>query len=144
MGTGFRDFTFGVGDGHVQGSDWAEPLNDHYDFRKTRPSGWGQEVGIMANREDEEPWRLDRLRGLAHWLNDNDPSNIRFNIDNLNDHKGCLTVAWAQKPSEEEEAFVCRGWDTSEYQVEHHWPGHPTTSEPVLGGRVAEAEGTCL
>jgi hypothetical protein len=75
---------------------------------------------IEANREDEQPWRLNRIQrlvGYAQALADLEgqvvDEEFYRKIYLISDHKGELTVIWNVEPSEEEKNWLQKAWDSS-------------------------------
>jgi hypothetical protein len=58
---------------------------------------------LTAYREEEEPWRIERLRRVSRYLKG-------LPILSLNDSKGTLTVDWARIPSTECLFHVAKCW----------------------------------
>lgn len=69
---------------------------------------------ISANREDEEPWRLERLRKVVNFIKKN--SEV-INLKELHDHKGMLTVKWTEEPNEADKSLLSLAW----YQEKELW-----------------------
>jgi hypothetical protein len=79
---------------------------------------------LSANRQDEEPRRLERLRKVSVALFDLDfrPGLILA----LHDHKGTLHVNWARQPSVRLLAEVAKAWnDAGELYSNHYIKGQP-------------------
>ncbi|MDH2400145.1 hypothetical protein QCM77_09330 [Bradyrhizobium sp. SSUT18] len=84
---------------------------------------------ITANRQDEEPSRIDRLNRLAEVLLTKGVTKII----GLHDHKGTLYVNWSATPSTSELTTVISAW-AAEYEPHsnHAVNGRPLVSD--VGG----------
>jgi hypothetical protein len=81
-------------------------------------------MNLTAYRSDDEPHRIERLELLRRIL-ENGPL-IDGQILALHDHKGCLSVNWAERPSTGELEFVIRAWWTLiESNSNHYVQGVP-------------------
>lgn len=86
--------------------------------RATPPNDFNG-IALSANREDEEPLRLWRLKDVAVFYSNNIQ---RININGLHDHKGDLTVYWKQEPTNLEKRTIELAWENQnelEENVEH-------------------------
>ncbi|QWT85402.1 hypothetical protein KBP46_18390 [Chryseobacterium sp. PCH239] len=75
-----------------------------------------QNILITANRQDEEPSRIDRLERVALFYSKN---ISEINIYSLHDHKGILTVSWSKEPSNIEKKTIALAW-MNENELEGH------------------------
>jgi hypothetical protein len=103
-----------------------------YLFRNTPPCSKGSnmtetevEIVIDANRADEEPDRLTRLRILRDILvyyQDYFCDSSSAKVVSLYDHKGTLSVDWNAAPTKEQKEMVDSFWDAVffETEVEHY------------------------
>ncbi len=64
-------------------------------------------IKISANREEEEPWRLQRLRDVVEFIKKN--SEV-VGLKELRDHKGILTVTWEIEPHAADKALLELAW----------------------------------
>lgn len=88
-------------------------------YEKSTPSS---EIILSANREIDEPWRIDRLRNAAEFYCKN---VTEINISKLFDHKGFLTVSWIKEPTNSEMKTIELAWvneDELKENVEHIMP----------------------
>lgn len=91
------------------------------------PDMYSLNIIIEANREDEEPWRLNRIQrvvGYAQALADiNNQEQFHTKIYSFLDYKGLLSVVWKSEPTDQEKEWIQKAWDSSvagyEYSVEH-------------------------
>jgi hypothetical protein len=91
------------------------------------PDSYSLNIIIEANREDEEPWRLNRIQrviGYAQALADiNNQAEFHSKIYSILDYKGFLTVVWKSEPTDQEKEWIKKAWDSSvadyENNVEH-------------------------
>lgn len=75
------------------------------------------EITLTAHNSDTESGRLVRLERVIgyvcaladHYGNE----NVLSKIENLHDHKGCLTVTWHVKPTVGEKEFLLKAWESS-------------------------------
>ena len=66
---------------------------------------------FTATNSKTEPFRIDRLKYVYMFLSNSlNESNLK-RIDELNDHKGFLTVYWNDVPSESEIEIVEESWE---------------------------------
>ena len=73
---------------------------------------------LSAYREDEEPWRIERLRDELL------PFISSLPILALHDHKGCLSVNWAHCPTTIDLWLVISAWEQcNEYNSNHYVEG---------------------
>ncbi|HLP53980.1 MAG TPA: PIN-like domain-containing protein [Fluviicola sp.] len=66
------------------------------------------DVELSANRGDEEPWRVERLKRVLKSYSD---KNEIVNFDELHDHKGSLTVHWIKQPTVNERNDIEQAWE---------------------------------
>jgi len=53
---------------------------------------------MIVAAQDEQPWRLERLRRVEAEL----ANEVRRKITRLHDHKGVLSVNWTERPNAQE------------------------------------------
>jgi hypothetical protein len=87
---------------------------------REREEMYSLNIIIAANREDEQPWRLNRIQrviGYAQALADIKSQVIDEEfyrkIYSIYDNKGIPTVIWNVEPSEEEKNWIQKAWDSS-------------------------------
>ncbi|HAO07551.1 MAG TPA: hypothetical protein DCQ50_11265 [Chryseobacterium sp.] len=86
--------------------------------RTTSPKDFNG-ISLSANYEEDEPFRLWRLKDVAVFYSNNIQ---RINITGLHDHKGDLTVYWKQEPTTLEKRTIELAWENQnelEENVEH-------------------------
>ncbi|MCE3296074.1 MAG: hypothetical protein K0R65_1788 [Crocinitomicaceae bacterium] len=74
------------------------------------------DVELSANRGDEEPWRIERLKRV---LNSYSDKNEIVNFDELHDHKGSLRVHWLKQPSRSEKNDIELAWENENELTEN-------------------------
>ena len=80
----------------------------------------GLAVSVDANRSDEEPWRLERLRSVLGWMEAHTFNATLCFLASLYDHKGTLTVVWIHQPTQRDRQVVENAWEAhNECHVEH-------------------------
>jgi hypothetical protein len=67
-------------------------------------------VGMIVTAQDEQIWRLERLRRVEAEL----ANDVRRKITRLHDHKGVLFVNWTERPNIQEIAGVTDVWGRHE------------------------------
>jgi hypothetical protein len=78
-------------------------------------------IKLSAYNQTTEPVRLDRLGLVAACLRE-----TATPILELRDHKGCLSVNWAERPSTADVMRAGKAWEMQcEYQVNHFVRGEP-------------------
>jgi hypothetical protein len=79
---------------------------------------------LTANRSDEEPWRIERLREVA--------KECPPNVIGLHDHKGTLAVNWSSAPSIADLTAVVQAWcDQNEREIDHYLNAAPLAVETM-------------
>ncbi len=68
------------------------------------------EILLTANRSDEEPFRIERLKKAAQIHNLSQYFDGNDNITALHDHKGQLTVTWGQTPTDIDKKMIGSIW----------------------------------
>ena len=87
------------------------------------------DIEIDGSRTNEDQyWRINRVHrivGYAQALADNDNNEDFYKkIKSIYDYKGTLTVEWKSNPSESEEEYLQKAWESivTDYegnQIEH-------------------------
>ena len=75
---------------------------------------------LSANRADEEPWRIDRLREVRDRLA-RAYCNPTPKLLALHDHKGTLSVNWLTPPRTEELGAVIKAWRAENEILSNHY-----------------------
>ena len=75
-----------------------------------------QTIEITANREDEEPWRIERLNDVAKYVY---KSLGELEFSGLHDHKGNLTVTWKKHPTNTEKEHFETAWEAQNELAEN-------------------------
>ena len=78
------------------------------EIKNSRKAQYLKTIEITANREDEEPWRIERLNYVAKYVYKNFGE---IEISGLHDHKGYLTVTWKKHPSNIEKMYLEEAWE---------------------------------
>lgn len=75
------------------------------------------DIIIEANREDEEPWRLNRIQrvlGYAQALADMQGQKEFYKmVYSIFDYKGTLTIVWKIEPTDQETEWFQQAWNSS-------------------------------
>jgi hypothetical protein len=75
------------------------------------------QILCTADQQDEEPWRIERLKEVASVLGD-------LGILRLHDHEGTLSVHWLSRPKPEDLGRVREAWARqNELHSEHYVDG---------------------
>lgn len=73
------------------------------------------QIEITANRSEDEPWRLKRLRHVLGYIyafcNLFDKDYFEY-IKSLHDHKGQLTVVFKKEPPIELPGIIVNAWNS--------------------------------
>jgi len=80
------------------------------------------DIILSANREIDEPWRINRLKSVSEFYCKN---VSEINISKLFDHKGLLTVFWIKEPTNIEIRTIELAWANEnelEQNVDHILP----------------------
>lgn len=76
-------------------------------------------VKLTANRSDEEPHRIVRLRQCVEFLRRIDSMSL-MSLVALHDHKGCLEATWSQFATDDCLLDLNQAWEAcGEYEVKH-------------------------
>lgn len=78
------------------------------EIKNNRNIQYLQTIEITANREDEEPWRIERLNDVAKYVYKNFGE---LEIFGLHDYKGDLTVIWKKLPTNIEKKYLEAAWE---------------------------------
>ncbi len=75
------------------------------------------EIKIDGSRtNDDQYWRLNRIHrliGYAQALADIEENEAFYKkIENIFDHKGCLTIDWKENPTEQEKNYLQKAWES--------------------------------
>ena len=98
----------------------------------------GSSIQCTAYRQEEEPWRIERLQEVASAL-----GGLR--IRRLHDRKGTLSVDWFSRPKPEDLERVRQAWarqnePDSKHFVDEVLIGELWGEEFILGRTIADEE----
>lgn len=114
----FVDFTFEDSPKMTTGpgSDWvaeADPDDsDRICFKGEPKTTWGKNVQLSAHREDEESYRINRLKSVVAYL-ELDP-RVDMELNCLHDHKGVLSAYFYEVPRESDLLAIHKAWKEQE------------------------------
>ena len=88
-------------------SDDGEGMNEYAEM-------YDDSITLSAYRQDEEPWRLERLNRILGYVcalgRERGLAGVLDKIGEFHDHKGVLVTRWQTEPTEAEKRLISEAW----------------------------------